>query len=275
MVINAGLLAALVNDINSAQAEMGQISGRLSSGKKIQYFGDDVALGVISSRQEFEIGAIGAYQFNITDGLGDVNSAIAISTGIREVLVDLRIALLDAQNLNQTDRAVFIQQWHAESLTSIDALAQSATTEAAHLVNGNDVDFGDMDIIVGSNGTVNSNITVTATSLLAADLGLNALAGTTDADIATALAEVDAALDALTTAEVQFGGAKGRLEGAFALNSERSIALEESVTNLTATDIEKDSARFAALQVQQDLANLVLGQMLSLQQRTVDTLLGG
>lgn len=291
MVFNASI-ASILSNIDRVGSEFADVTARLSSGKKTSYFGDDLYVSVIASKQETQLAELAGVNNALTGAIGIVEGAVAPFKEIRDLILQARNELVVSkaegvgQRADNTARATAL-------IAAIDTVLASVPDDSRKLIDDTSAAFpasGELDIIVGADSATStlSRISITATSINIADLGLTAagapalgvaVTGTgtseTDANINTTIAAFDTALTAISAAEAQLGADLSILKGTKDLKVQEELVVAESFNSLTAADIKADSARLVALELQQQLANFTLRELLTVERTQVAVLLGG
>lgn len=276
----SGAIAGILNNINRVGTEFADSTQKLSSGKKVSFFGDDLYVSIIASRQETHLAELAGVNNALTGAIGITEGALQPIGQMREILLEARNDLLLAKVEPQVDRADNTARATA-LINTLDSILASVPDDSRKLIDDGSADFpasGTLEIVVGGDSAAAtlSRLTITATSINVNDLGLAGLpASDTDADINAAIAAIDTALTTLQTVEAQLGSELSILKGTQALKVDEQLVVSESLTELTAVDIEEESARLNALQLQQTLANFALRELLSIERNQVAVLLGG
>jgi len=276
----SGAIAGILNNINRVGTEFADSTQKLSSGKKVSFFGDDLYVSIIASRQETHLAELAGVNNALTGAIGITEGALQPIGQMREILLEARNDLLLAKVEPEADRADNTARATA-LINSLDSILASVPDDSRKLIDDTSADFpasGTLEIVVGEDsaaGTL-SRLTITATSINVNDLGLTGLpASDTDADVNAAIAAIDTALTTLQTVEAQLGSELSILKGTQALKVDEELVVSESLNELTAVDLEEESARLNALELQQTLANFALRELLSIERNQVAVLLGG
>lgn len=217
-----------------------------------------------------------------------MESAIEVTTEIQAKLVAAREPGVDRAKVqteidalqNQLRSIAASASFSGENWLSVDTsdANYTATKEvvASFSRNGSGVSVGTLSIDVASTYLFNSHAGAAADALgilgsardattgkidAAGTITIASADGTNEMDISTAtdaeieefIAAVDQALQEMTTAATDLGSAKSRIDLQASFVSKLSDAIERGISTLVDADMNKESTRMQALQVQQQL----------------------
>src|SRR5947209_8658320 len=175
---------------------------RLSSGYRINSAADDAAGLAISERLQAQIGGLGQAQRNIQDGVSLVQTAEGSLTQVHAMLQRIRDLAVQYQNgtLSTTDQQA-IQSEVNQLSSEIERIGSSAQFNGISLLSSTST----ITFQVGAND--GDHIAVSMISLGAAVNAANfSLAS------ATGISAVDAAINAVSAADSEFGAVENRLQ---------------------------------------------------------------
>jgi len=263
---NASAMTAL-QTLNSISKNMATTQSRISTGLRVAEASDNAAYWSIATSMKSDNKALSSVQDALGLGAGKLDTAY---TGINEVIetVDkIKQKLVSARGASQEDQQKIQTEIEAlqEHITSVVGNSNYAGSNI--LQDGTDVN------IVSSynrNGTTVSidQITITGTDVqvLSEDGSAGIVSGIVastffdagtavvdDATIDTALGTVETALASLAEQASVLGAAKSRVDLQKDFVSKLSDAIDRGVGQLVDADMNEESARLSALQVQQQL----------------------
>ncbi len=211
---------------------------RLSSGLRINRAADDAAGLAISEKLKGQIGGLDQAGRNVQDGISLVQTAEGSLTEVHSMLQRVRELAVQYQNgtLSTTDRAAINSE--VSQLTSeIQRIGTTAQFNNIHLLDTAQT----ITFQVGANdGEVISVSTVS----------LGAAVGTLDLTSTTVLADVDRAIDAVSSQRATFGAVQDRLEHTYS-------NLQTYEENLTASN-----SRITDVDMASEMVNLTKNQIL-------------
>ncbi len=248
---NVAALMAQKN-LNRTSDAMTQNYNRLSSGLRITRAADDAAgLGVSESLRADMVSAKVAMR-NVNDGISVVQTAEGALNEVHSILNRMRELSMESANevLTNAQRG-YLQTEYAALQDEIDRLADDTEFNGNTLLDGTYATTG-MAIQVGfdSGETIELTIGTMTTAGLGVDTGTTNVSTATDAS--TALALIDTAIDAVSSARSGLGASENRLYHAYG-------NLEVTHENLTAAESRIRDVDFAD-ETSQLTKNQVLSQ---------------
>jgi flagellin len=265
---NVGAMIALQN-LQTTNAELGVVQGRINTGKKISNAKDNGAIWAIAQGQRSEIGALNAVKDSLQRGQSATDVAIAAGESVSDLLIQLKEKALAASDTSLTSsaRTALNEDFKSirdqiatvvsnASFNGVNLLNNSATTGFKALANatGSTITVQDENLSLGG-----ANVTLAAT----ATIGTATLASTALATINTSINNVSASLARLGTGSNSLGTH-------LKFVSKLQDTIETGVGNLVDADLAKESARLQALQTKQQLGV----QALSIANSSTSILLG-
>ena len=233
-------------------AELAEVQMRITTGRKVNSAKDNPAIWAIAQNERSEVRGLDAVKASLQRGQSAVGVAITAAETVSDLLNELKARAVAAADYPIGDPA--------RTQLNEDYLALKKQIDTAV----NTADFGGLNLVsAGGTGQVralgNTSATMTVDvdhidlsttgallSGMPADL-LSGLGPTGLSDIATAISGVNNAIAHLGT------GSKA-LDSHLAFVGKQQDALEVGIGNLVDADLAKESARWQALQIRQQLA---------------------
>lgn len=199
-----------INRIHTLSNSIQKSFSHIASGSRLSVTGSDPAGVQISSAMQSQMRGMDAAMNNIQHGRSALQTADGNLGQIKESLQRVRSNLVAASNgtNNAQNIAAYDQQIQAD-LAGIDQMAESSN-------------FNDLNLLDGSAGAVNIQTgptpadTITLNSEFAGatstDLGLGGMSIASSADAQAAIANVDAALEQISTQQGTIGASSSALE---------------------------------------------------------------
>ena len=248
---NIGAMAAIQN-LASTNRDLQITQNAISTGKKVASAKDNGAIWSIANKMTADVMAYGRVRESNERAGAILDTAIAASESIMELLNEMKGKALAATQpgLSAASQAALAADF-AQMRDQITNVVANASFDGANMVGATpasaislgDAAGGNNITIAGANlslaGTV---VTVTATS--AVDTAVNA---------ATALGLVNASITNLGTQMATWGAGSKRLDVHREFVSKLSDALNTGIGAITDADLSKESAKLQSLQVKQPL----------------------
>jgi len=231
---------------------------RLSSGLRITRASDDAAGLAISERFRAEVRSLQQAQRNAMDGISLLQIAEGALNESSGILIRLRELAIQSANgtLGAGERATLNQEFQ-DLVGEIDRIANVTEFNGTLLLDGA---APTITFQVGSNNTVNDQISVTGVDATATGLGVDLLLVDTQANAQAALAGLDTAIDSVSSLRAGFGTAQNRLEStirSIAVAVENTAAAESRIRDV---DVASETAIMTRNQVMQQAGIAVLAQ---------------
>lgn len=248
--------------LNTISKSMATTQSRISTGLRVADASDNAAYWSISTSMKSDNGALSSVEDALGLGAGKLDTAY---TGITEVIdtVDkIKQKLVTARGASQEDQ----QKIQTEINTLVDHIKSTVANSnyaGSNILEGNAVTIISSynrdgttvtpDTISLAEDAVNV-LTETNMAVIVADDWFDASSGEIEAtDVDTMLGAVEGALSSLTDNAATIGAAKSRVDLQKDFVSKLSDAIERGVGQLVDADMNEESARLSALQVQQQL----------------------
>ena len=266
LMTNASAMTAL-QTLNTISKNMATTQNRISTGLRVAEASDNAAYWSIATSMKSDNKALSSVQDALGLGAGKLDTAY---TGINEVIstVDqIKQKLVNARGASQEDQQKIQTEIEAlqEHITSVVGNSNYAGSNI--LQDGTDVNIVSSYNRTGATVAIDQ-ITITGASVqvlsddasagivsgIVADTFFDAsTAAVADTAIDTALGAVETALASLTEQASVLGAAKSRVDLQKDFVSKLSDAIDRGVGQLVDADMNEESARLSALQVQQQL----------------------
>jgi flagellin len=282
ILTNASAITALQN-LNATNKAMQTTQDRISTGMRVSSASDNAAYWSIATTMRSDNAALST----VKDGLGmgaatvDVASAAMKATGdvvseIKAKLVAARepgidrekvqaeITQLQDQMKSIADSAVFSGQNWLSVDSSDSGYNATKSVVASFSRSGSSISIGTIDVDVGASklydandqsGIIDKDRTSGGTTIALADIDISALTDSS-ADLTTLdeyINIADATLTDVTTAASDLGAAQNRISMQKDFVSNLMDAVTKGVGQLVDADMNQESTRLQALQVQQQL----------------------
>jgi flagellin len=248
---NIGAMAAIQN-LASTNRDLQITQNAISTGKKVASAKDNGAIWSIANKMTADVMAYGRVRESNERAGAILDTAIAASESIMELLNEMKGKALAATQpgLSAASQAALAADF-AQMRDQITNVIANASFDGANMVGATpasaislgDAAGGNNITIAGANlslaGTV---VTVSATS--AVDTAVNA---------ATALGLVNTSINNLGTQMATWGAGSKRLDVHREFVSKLSDALNTGIGAITDADLSKESAKLQSLQVKQQL----------------------
>jgi len=251
---NVGALNAYRN-LSSTQNDVSKSLEKLSSGLRINRAADDAAGLAISEGLKSQVNGLNVASRNAQDGISVIQTAEGALTEVHSILQRMRDLAVQAGNdSNNEDSRKAITTEVGELTKELTRISASTNFNGIDLLKG-----GDLTFQVGAGGTENDAITInlanvaTAVGTLASADGTAVGAGfvITDNEAARGTVDnIDAAINAVSTARSSLGASQNRFESA--INS-----LNVSAENLSAANSRIRDTDMAAEMVKYTAANIL------------------
>ena len=250
--INTNVSAMIaLQSLNAVNRELFEVQRRISTGLKVSSAKDNGAVWAMAQGQRAELKSLDAVTGSLSRGQSIVDVAISGGETISDLLTQMKEKMLAAQDTSLTvsDRAALSADYVALR-KQIDLAASNASFNGVSLISA------------GSSGNVRALANANATSSIDVDhvdlSTTGALLSGTLADLTTVTAadvtNLDNALKGVNTAVAKLGTGAKALDTHQTFIAKLQDTLESSIGRLVDADLAKESARFQALQVKQQLA---------------------
>ena len=236
--------------LQASNARLSHSMEKLSSGLRINRAADDAAGLGISEKMRGQIRGIAQAQRNIQDGVGMVQTAEGNLDEVHSMLQRIRELAVEYKNgsLSTSDRASI--QTEVDQLASeIERIGSTAAFNGTKLLNAT----GTTTFQVGANdGEV---ITI-------ASISLGSSVGTSFAALSsgTIIADVDAAIDQVSSARATFGAVQNRLEHTLSVQATYQENLVAAESRIRDVDMAEEMTKLTKEQILQQAGTAMLAQ---------------
>jgi len=264
MTINTNVVSLNAQrNLNSSQTSLATSMQRLSSGLRVNSARDDAAGLAIASRQDAQIRGINVAIRNANDGISLAQTAEGALATMTDALQRMRELAVQAQNgSNGTgDRANLDTEFQALAL-EVGRIATQTKFNGSAIVGPS---AGVQVFQVGANG--GDTLTVTTTQVTTVGGGI-----TTAALASTALADIDAKLDVISTSRASYGAAMSRFSMAIQnlqISSENQSAARGRIMD---ADFAAETSNMSRAQILQQAGTAMVAQANQLPQQVLQLL---
>ncbi len=244
--------------LSRSSMEQSKVFQRLSSGYRINSASDDAAGLGITESMNAQLRSFSVAERNAMDGISMAETADGASSQIHEILSRLRELAVQSSNgaLQAGDRTNLNTEF-TTMRAEIDRISNVTQFNGINLLSGasNNVDFQ-----VGINTTVDDHVTVAFGGVSSTALAINASAVDSVANSQTAITDLDAAIQAMSTRREGFGASINRLQSSVANIASMKTNLSAAHGRIKDVDVAEESASMAKLQVLTQAGATVLQQ---------------
>ena len=286
-IINTNLMS-LNAQRNTAQTQnqLATSMQRLSSGLRVNSAKDDAAGLAIATRMDAQVRGMNVAQRNANDGISLSQTAEGALAKVTDSLQRMRELAVQARNATNT----------SADRDSLDAEFGQLASEIQRVIGGTTFngrailgsDAGSQTFQIGANTTSNDTIDI-VTDDLTVDASIVTVAGTdntgagrsvidntaTTASLGTAIDNIDAAINTVSTERATMGAAQNRFDSVIS-------NLQISVENQTAAksrimdaDFASETANLSRSQILQQAGTAMIAQANSMPQQVLTLLRGG
>ncbi|EKF41574.1 flagellin-like protein [Nitratireductor indicus C115] len=266
IMTNTSAMVAL-QSLKATNKAMDVTQGRISTGYRVAEASDNAAYWSIATTMRSDNKALSAVQDALGLGAGKIdtaytamNDALGAVDSIKAKLVTARGASAENQSKIQEEIKILLDQ--------IKSSATGASYAGTNILATDDT--GTMEVVASYNRSATGTVTVGTISIDLASIKLFAAGGLpggiaddvmlidivtngTDADIDGYLTDIETALSDISNAAANLGAAKTRLDLQKDFVSNLMDSIERGVGQLVDADMNEESTRLQALQVQQQL----------------------
>jgi len=233
---------------------------RLSSGLRVNSAKDDAAGLAIAERMNAQVKGMNVGIRNASDGISMAQTAEGALGSIGDLMQRMRE--LSVQSANGTNTA--------SDRANLDAEFQQLGEEVTRVITSTEfnglavlgADAGTFNFQVGANNQADNQISVTTSNYTSAAT-ITAVTGgdiTSSANAATAMTNLDAAIDTVTSTRADLGAAQSRMESAInglRINAENQAAARGRIMD---ADFATETANLTKGQVLQQAGTAMLAQ---------------
>jgi flagellin len=233
---------------------------KLSSGFRINRAADDAAGLAISEKMRAQIGGLGQAQRNAQDGVSLVQTAEGALNEVHSMLQRVRDLKVQYSNgtLDSDDKAAIVAEVKALA-SEITEISDKTEFNGINLLDGTGGSAGTISFQVGAN--TGETIAVITKDIAGAS-GTGAVDSVTDTATweAVSLANLDTAINNISSIRADFGAVQNRLEhrlNNLATYQENLVASESRIRDV---DMASEMVNFTKLQILQQAGTSMLAQ---------------
>jgi flagellin len=286
LLTNSSAMTAL-QTLSQTNKNMETTQGRISTGLRVSTASDNAAYWSIATTMRSDNQAISTVQDALGLGAGKVDTAYTAVSDTVDRVTELKQKVLAAKNASAEDKVklqseisviqshlkdtVGNAQYAGSNLIQTDSTADATTFNIVSSYNRDStgaVTTGSIDVTLANIRLIDSDAGGAATGILdkeftttgegaVADISILTLDVTaTDVDnddLDDMLTAIETGLSSLATGAAELGAAKKRIDLQQTFMTKLSDAIERGVGQLVDADMNEESARLQALQVQQQL----------------------
>ena len=247
-------------NLSSSQSDLNKSVQRLSSGLRVNSAKDDAAGLAIAERMNAQVRGMNVAIRNANDAVSLSQTAEGALGKVSDMLQRMRELAVQAANATNgvSDRANLNAEYSQLGAEITRTLAGTTFNGINILGTG----AGTLTFQVGAGTTANDSIAVTTTRLDNA-ASITAVTGgsiTSAATANTAMTNIDAAIDAVTSERANYGAAQNRFESAISVlqvSSENNAAARSRIVD---ADYAAETASLARAQILQQAGTAMLAQ---------------
>ncbi|MFN0162077.1 MAG: flagellin [Burkholderiales bacterium] len=250
-------------NLSNSQASLNIAVQRLSSGLRVNSAKDDAAGLAIAERMNAQVRGMNVAIRNANDGISLSQTAEGALAKISDIFQRMRELAVQSANATNSagDRTNLNAEYQQMSAEITRVIANTSFNGIAILAGG----AGAQVFQVGAGTAADNQVTVTTTNLSTAGPVLTATtAATSQVDTAanslTAINNLDAAIDVVTSQRALYGAAQNRFEATISILQTSSENNAASRGRIVDADYAKESASLARAQILQQAGTAMLAQ---------------
>jgi flagellin len=252
-------------NLNTSQSSLATSMQRLSSGLRVNSAKDDAAGLAIADRMNAQIRGINVAIRNANDGISlaqTAEGALATVTDVLQRMRELSVQALNGSN-GTSDRANLDTEFQQLS-SEITRIATQTKFNGTAIVGSG---AGAQTFQVGANNGDTMTITTSTVAAVAGDI-------LTQGTASTAMTDIDAALDAITTSRATYGAAMSRFQ--FAISNLQITGENQSAARgrIMDADFAAETANLSRAQILQQAGTAMVAQANQLPQQVLQLLQG-
>ncbi len=268
VVINTNVDSIKIQNILSGSTSaLSQAMERMSTGLKVNTAKDDAAGTVISARMQVQLNGNKVAQNNVQNGNALLSTAEGNLDVIQDNLSRIRDLTLQAKNGTYSqDEIQAMQDEVAQRIAEIDRVSTSSKYSQLSLFEDTDLQNNGITFQVGANADDDNTISVANTVF--ESVTFEELTGVADFDLTTmsaatfktAVENLDAGIDNVTSRKSLIGSAQNRLESALDTLAIQYENLSSAKSIITDADIASEASNYAQQQILQQVSTSLLAQ---------------
>jgi flagellin len=251
--------------VSSNSRNLQQSIQRLSSGLRLNSSADDAAGMAVATGLRAQVGGYQQASRNANDAIAILQTAEGAYNTVSDNLMRMRELAVQAASdgLTDTERD-YIQTEFADIQTDINRISSVTEYNGTKLLDGTAGSSGTMTFQVGTRNTGNDRITIDLKAIDTGASSLNVATATTGVSslgaAQSAIAEIDNAIDFLSTERTNIGSKLNKLDNAVTNLGTTVQNLSQATSQIRDVDIASESAAFASAQVLQQAGVSMLAQ---------------
>jgi flagellin len=274
-------LAAIssINSLSNTQKSLSSSLEKISSGLRINRAADDAAGLGVATRMETDNTSLKQAMRNTNDGISLVQTAEGSIEQLTNILIRFRELSVQASNdtYTATDREMIGTEM-AQLQNEYQRITTLANFNEQSLLNGT----GNLSIQVGIDGATDNAIAInmgdlsttlgSITSLSTVFQTVTSGAASTSSGATANLAELDTAINALSSRRATLGSLQNRFENALAESATYSQNLSAAQSQILDVDYASESANMTRYQIQSQAGVAALAQAKAIPQSIISLL---
>lgn len=263
-------------NLKHTRSDLDRSLERLSSGSRINHAGDDAAGLAISENMRAQTRGLAQAERNAQDGISLVQVGEGAIGEISNLLVRMReLAIQASSDTVGPQERKFLDGEFQQSLEEMDRIAQSTEFNGVPLLNGNAQTF---EVQIGTkNNPLIDRIRLFdpySTDLNIVSLGMNLASVAEKSGAQQSLAQIDGALNQVSSIRAQFGSMQNRLQSVINNISVSKENLMAANSRIRDADLAEETTDLTKNQILMQAGVAVLGQA-NASMKTAVSLLGG
>jgi flagellin len=275
-----------LQSLNATNKQLEETQNRISTGYRVADASDNAAYWSIATTMRSDNKANSVVQDALGLGAGKVDTAYTAMNNAIDVIDDIKAKILLAKTASAEERTKIqseIASMQAQLIDNIGGASyaganllktdSSSTDDTLRIISSYnrdstgavvtgsiDIEYKNIRLIDAISGSAKTGIldkagSASSVSLLDLDVtNLSAITGSgTEAKFDNLLTDIEKVLAAMTTAASELGAAKSRIDMQKDFVSKLMDSIDRGVGQLVDADMNKESTRLQALQVQQQL----------------------
>ena len=244
MVVQHNLTAMNTNRmLGITTGQQAKSSEKLASGYRINRAADDAAGLSISEKMRSQIRGLDRASQNAQDGISVIQTAEGALNEVHSILQRMNeLATQAANDTNTADDRTAIQEEIDALALEIDRISDTTQFNTMDLLNG---DFSGKKLQVGAEGDPEQTITVTIDSMSAESLNVHQLQVHSHDNAQTAMDNVQAAIQTVSTQRSALGALQNRLEHTIANLDNVSENTSAAESRIRDTDMAEEMVEFS------------------------------
>ncbi|MBT3700854.1 MAG: flagellin [Alphaproteobacteria bacterium] len=244
---NVGAMLALQN-LNKSNKMLETTQLHITTGLKVNGPKDDAATYAIAQRMRGDIAGMGAVKTALSNGEATVNVAITAGKAVADMLTEMKAKTVQANQAGlDTDSRTALNNDFTSLRDQLETIVKTAEFNGKNLITSGASALTVLSTVDGS------TISVAAAAMDATVLGIHTQVLSTSAGAVTALTQIDAAINSVTSSLASLGSSSKRIDVQAEFTVQLVDILKEGVGNLVDADLAEESAALQSLQIKQQL----------------------